>query len=89
MSIPYMEVLSKNRYVGRTFIQNSTRLRKLGVVKKLCPLVDNFKDKKIVLVDDSIVRGNTMGAVVKMLRHGGAKEVRFLQITVKKHYMNF
>lgn len=75
LGIPYMEVLAKNRYVGRTFIQPCTRLRKLGVVKKFGPLVENFQGKRLVLVDDSIVRGNTMAAIVGLLKQNGAKEV--------------
>ncbi|XP_059169351.1 amidophosphoribosyltransferase-like isoform X2 [Physella acuta] len=75
LNIPYMEVLCKNRYVGRTFIQPCTRLRKLGVAKKFGPLVDNFLGKRIVLIDDSIVRGNTMAAIVALLKRCGAKEV--------------
>ena len=73
--IPYVEVLTKNRYVGRTFIQPSNRLRKLGVAKKFGPLSLNFKGKRIVLIDDSIVRGNTMGPIIKLLRQAGALEV--------------
>ncbi|ELU03400.1 hypothetical protein CAPTEDRAFT_18069 [Capitella teleta] len=73
--LPYVEVLCKNRYVGRTFIQPSTRLRQLGVAKKFGPLTDNFQGKRIVIVDDSIVRGNTMGPIVRLLKNAGAKEV--------------
>ena len=73
--IPYVEVLTKNRYVGRTFIQPSTRLRKLGVARKFGPLSGNFKGKRIVLIDDSIVRGNTMAPIIKLLKQSGAKEV--------------
>lgn len=75
LNIPYLEVLCKNRYVGRTFIQPCTRLRKLGVAKKFGPLVDNFYGKRLVLIDDSIVRGNTMAAIVALLKKSGAKEV--------------
>ena len=75
--IPYMEVFVKNRYVGRTFIQPSSHLRKLGVATKFGPLSGNFKDKRIVLVDDSIVRGTTMGPIVQLLKASGAKEVFF------------
>jgi len=75
LGIPYIEVLCKNRYVGRTFIEPCTRLRKLGVVKKFGPLVENFVGKSLVLVDDSIVRGNTMVAIVKLLKKHGAREV--------------
>lgn len=74
-NIPFAEVLCKNRYVGRTFIQPSTRLRKLGVAKKFGALSENVDGKKIVLIDDSIVRGNTIGPIVKLLRDAGAKEV--------------
>ncbi|RZF48423.1 hypothetical protein LSTR_LSTR011376 [Laodelphax striatellus] len=73
--IPFAEVLCKNRYVGRTFIQPSTRLRQLGVAKKFGALSENLKDKKVILIDDSIVRGNTIGPIIKLLRDAGAKEV--------------
>ncbi|KAK7489850.1 hypothetical protein BaRGS_00018872 [Batillaria attramentaria] len=75
LGIPYKEVLCKNRYVGRTFIQPTMRLRQLGVAKKFGPLFENFEDKRIVLIDDSIVRGNTMGSIVRLLKRFGAKEV--------------
>ena len=74
--LPYVEVLCKNRYVGRTFIQPSMRLRQLGVAKKFGPLTENFKGLRVVLIDDSIVRGNTMGPIVRLLKDAGAKEVR-------------
>ncbi|KAL7303561.1 hypothetical protein TKK_0003720 [Trichogramma kaykai] len=73
--IPFAEVLCKNRYVGRTFIQPSTRLRKLGVAKKFGAISGNVKGKKIILIDDSIVRGNTIGPIIKLLKDAGAKEV--------------
>ncbi|XP_073993295.1 amidophosphoribosyltransferase-like isoform X1 [Rhodnius prolixus] len=73
--IPFAEVLCKNRYVGRTFIQPSTRLRQLGVAKKFGALSENVENKRIILIDDSIVRGNTIGPIVKLLRDAGAKEV--------------
>ncbi|CAH1267498.1 PPAT [Branchiostoma lanceolatum] len=73
--IPYVEVLNKNRYVGRTFIQPNNRLRQLGVAKKFGALAENFKGKRIVLIDDSIVRGNTIGPIVRLLFNAGAKEV--------------
>ncbi|KAK0083867.1 hypothetical protein PV325_008090 [Microctonus aethiopoides] len=74
-NIPFAEVLCKNRYVGRTFIQPSTRLRQLGVAKKFGALSANVRDKKLILIDDSIVRGNTIGPIIKLLRDAGAKEV--------------
>lgn len=64
--------------MGRTFIQPSTRLRKLGVAKKFGALSENVRGKKIVLVDDSIVRGNTIGPIIKLLRDAGAAEVIIL-----------
>ncbi|XP_046472385.1 amidophosphoribosyltransferase isoform X2 [Neodiprion pinetum] len=73
--IPFAEVLCKNRYVGRTFIQPSTRLRQLGVAKKFGALSANVKGKKLILIDDSIVRGNTIGPIIKLLRDAGVKEV--------------
>lgn len=73
--IPYSEGLIKNRYIGRTFIQPDDRLRKLGVQLKFNPLSDNLEGKRVVLVDDSIVRGNTSGPIVKLLREAGAREV--------------
>lgn len=73
--LPYVEVLCKNRYVGRTFIQPNTRLRQLGVAKKFGALTDNFTGKRVVLVDDSIVRGNTISPIIKLLKEAGATEV--------------
>ena len=73
--IPFGEGLIKNRYVGRTFIQPDQRLRSLGVQRKLNILPDLIKDKRIVVVDDSIVRGTTTPHVVGLLRRGGAKEI--------------
>ncbi|XP_077291375.1 amidophosphoribosyltransferase-like isoform X2 [Arctopsyche grandis] len=73
--IPFVEVLCKNRYVGRTFIQPSTRLRQLGVAKKFGALSANVAGERLVLIDDSIVRGNTIGPIIKLLRDAGAKEV--------------
>lgn len=73
--IPFVEVLCKNRYVGRTFIQPSPRLRRLGVAKKFGALSENVAGKRVVLIDDSIVRGNTIGPIIKLLRDAGATEV--------------
>ncbi|XP_074601478.1 amidophosphoribosyltransferase-like isoform X2 [Brevipalpus obovatus] len=73
--IPFMEVFCKNRYVGRTFIQPSTRLRRLGVAKKFGPLIANCMGKTIILIDDSIVRGTTIGQLVRMLKDAGAEDV--------------
>jgi len=73
--IDYSEGLIKSRYIGRTFIQPSDQLRKVGVAMKFNPLPDNLAGKRVVLVDDSIVRGNTSGPLLKLLRDAGAKEV--------------
>ena len=73
--IPYGEGLIKNRYIGRTFIQPTQEIREIGVKLKLNPLRDVIKGKRLVIVDDSIVRGNTSKKVVKMLYSAGAKEI--------------
>ncbi len=78
--IPYAEGLVKNRYVGRTFIQPSPSLRELGIRLKLNPLRDVIAGQRLVVVDDSIVRGNTSRQLVAMLREAGAAEVH-LRIT--------
>jgi amidophosphoribosyltransferase len=73
--IPFGEGLMKNRYVGRTFIQPSQTMRQLGIKVKLNPLRETIRGKRLVVVDDSIVRGNTTKAIVGMLREAGAREV--------------
>ncbi|MDP9115666.1 MAG: amidophosphoribosyltransferase [Actinomycetota bacterium] len=73
--IPYGLGLVKNAYVGRTFIQPSQTIRQLGIRLKLNPLRDVIRGKRLVVVDDSIVRGNTQRALVRMLREAGAVEV--------------
>lgn len=78
--IPHAEGLVKNRYVGRTFIEPSQSLRELGIRLKLNPLRDVLEGQRLVVVDDSIVRGNTSRQLVAMLRETGAAEVH-LRIT--------
>jgi amidophosphoribosyltransferase len=73
--IPFGEGLMKNRYVGRTFIQPSQTMRRLGIRIKLNPLRETISGKRLVVVDDSIVRGNTTKAIVGMLHEAGAAEV--------------
>ncbi len=73
--IPYGAGLVKNAYVGRTFIQPSQTIRQLGIRLKLNPLREIIEGKRIVVVDDSIVRGNTQRAIVRMLREAGAREI--------------
>ena len=73
--IPYTEGLVKNRYVGRTFIQPDQRLRERGVALKFNPLPEMLEGRRVIVVDDTIVRGTTTPRVVAMLRKGGASEV--------------
>ena len=73
--IPFGQGLVKNSYVGRTFIQPSQTIRERGIKLKLNPLRDAIAGRRIVVVDDSIVRGNTQRALVAMLREAGASEV--------------
>ena len=73
--IPFGEGLIKNRYVGRTFIQPDQKMRELSVRLKLNVLRENIKGKRLVLIDDSIVRGTTSGKIVELLKSAGAKEV--------------
>ena len=73
--IPYGEGLVKNRYVGRTFINPTQSMRQQGIRTKLNPLTEVIEDRRLVVVDDSIVRGNTTRQIVRMLRDAGAREV--------------
>ena len=76
--IPYDTAFVKNRYVGRTFITPSQEIREKAVAVKLNPLKVNIKGKRVILIDDSIVRGTTSKHLVDSLRRAGAKEVHFL-----------
>lgn len=73
--VPYAEGLMKNRYIGRTFIQPEQKKRDMGVRMKLNAVNSIVKNKSLVLVDDSIVRGTTSGKIVRMLKEAGAREV--------------
>ena len=73
--IPYNDGFVKNKFVGRTFIEPTDSLRKRGVGMKLNVINENVLNKRVVMIDDSIVRGNTMGPLVRLLRNAGAKEV--------------
>lgn len=73
--IPFQEGMMKSRYIHRTFIQPDQRIREMGVRMKLTPLVDHIQGKRVVLVDDSIVRATTTNQIVKMMFDSGATEV--------------
>ena len=79
-SLPYVEGLIKNRYIGRTFISPDQKLRSQGVQLKFNPIVENLRGQRVVVVDDSIVRGTTTPRIVSLLRKAGALEVH-LRIT--------
>lgn len=78
--IEYTDGIVKNRYVGRTFIQPTQQMRQLGIRLKLNPLPSVIRGKRLIVIDDSIVRGNTSRKLVQMLRDAGASEVH-LRIT--------
>src|SRR5271165_1012765 len=73
--LPYVEGLIKNRYIGRTFISPDQTMRSRGVQLKFNPIVENLKGQRVVVVDDSIVRGTTTPRIVKVVRDAGAREV--------------
>ena len=73
--IPYNDGFIKNRYIGRTFIQPTDSLRQQGIALKFNALPENVRGLRVVMIDDSVVRGNTAGPLVKLLREAGAREV--------------
>ncbi len=75
--IPYTEALMKNRYVGRTFIMPVQDMRETAVLLKLNTIRRNIENKRLILVDDSIVRGTTSRRIINMLKEGGAREVHY------------
>jgi len=74
-SIPFGEILIKNRYIGRTFIQPEQRIREMGVKIKFNPLKKIVKGKRIIIIDDSIVRGTTIKKIIQVLRNCGTKKI--------------
>jgi amidophosphoribosyltransferase len=78
--LPYVEGLIKNRYIGRTFISPDQRMRSQGVYLKFNPIIENLRGQRVVVIDDSIVRGTTTPRIVKLVREAGAREVH-LRIT--------
>ncbi len=78
--IPYNDGFIKNRYIGRTFIEPTDSLRKQGVALKFNVIEENVRGKRLIVIDDSIVRGNTSGPLLKLLRDAGASEIH-LRIT--------
>jgi amidophosphoribosyltransferase len=89
MGVPFDFGLVKNRYIWRTFIMPDQKLRELGVHMKLNPIEESIKGKRVVLVDDSIVRGTTAKQLVKMVRKAGAKEVHLLSSCPPVKYPDF
>lgn len=89
LGIPLEFGLVKNRYIGRTFIMPDQKLRDRGVQMKLNPIPEIIKDKKVVLIDDSIVRGTTSKKIVSMVRNAGAKEVHLLSSCPPIKYPDF
>jgi amidophosphoribosyltransferase len=79
--IPFRPVLIKNRYIGRSFIVPTQEMRERIVNLKLNPIVSEIKDKKIVIIDDSIVRGTTSKRLVKIMKEAGAKEIHFRSVS--------
>lgn len=88
LNIPFREGFVKNRYIGRTFIMPGQHVRKKSVKQKLSLLASEFKDKHVLLVDDSIVRGTTCQEIIQMARQAGAKKVSFASASPPIRYPN-
>jgi amidophosphoribosyltransferase len=88
LDLPYRQGFVKNRYIGRTFIMPGQTMRKKSVRKKLNAISSEFKDKNVLLVDDSIVRGTTCGQIIEMARESGAKKVYFASAAPEIRFPN-
>ena len=88
LGVKYREGFIKNRYIGRTFIMPGQQLRKKSVRKKLNAIDLEFRDKNVLLVDDSIVRGTTCSQIIQMARDAGAKKVYFASAAPAVRYPN-
>lgn len=87
--IPFDQALIKNRYIHRTFIRPIAEMREKDVTMKLNPVIESLKGKRVILVDDSIVRGTTMRRVVRMIREAGATEVHLMISSPPVRYPDF
>ena len=88
LGVKYREGFIKNRYIGRTFIMPGQSIRKRSVAHKLSPIEIEFKNKNVLLVDDSIVRGTTSREIVQMARSAGANKVTFTSAAPPVRYPN-
>ena len=88
LGVKYREGFMKNRYIGRTFIMPGQKLRKRSVKQKLNPIDIEFRDKNVLLVDDSIVRGHTSKQIIQMVKNCGAKKVFFASASPPVRFQN-